>query len=127
MFNQTLLIGRMVEEPELRETNTGKKVTTIKLAIPKPYKNEEGVYEADFIECTMWNNKAERASDHLKTGDLVLVTARVQIHTNEKTNQKSLELVAEDVSFLSKSKKALEQEFSQELSQEDFEPEMSIE
>lgn len=123
MLNQTLLIGRIVAEPELRETGTGKKVSSIRLAVPKPYKNEEGVYEADYIDCTMWNNKAERASDHLKTGDLVLVSARVQTYMNEKTNQKSLELVAENISFLSKSKKAIEQE----LSQEDIEPEMDFE
>ena len=120
MLNQALLIGRIVSEPELKETSTGKKVTTINLAIPKPYKNEEGVYEADFIECTMWNNKAERASDHLKKGDQVLVTARVQTYTNEKTNQKNIELVAEDVSFLSKSKKALEQEFLHDDIEEDM-------
>ena len=120
MLNQALLIGRIVSEPELKETSTGKKVTTINLAIPKPYKNEEGVYEADFIECTMWNNKAERASDYLKKGDQVLVTARVQTYTNEKTNQKNIELVAEDVSFLSKSKKALEQEFLHDDIEEDM-------
>ncbi|MBO5095736.1 MAG: single-stranded DNA-binding protein [Bacilli bacterium] len=123
MLNQTLLIGRIVAEPELRETSTGKKVSSVRLAIPKPYRNEAGVYETDYIECTMWNNKAERASDHLKTGDLVLVSARIQTYTNEKTNQKSLELVAENISFLSKSKKAIEQE----LSQEDIEPEMDFE
>ena len=85
MLNQTLLIGRIVAEPELRETSTGKKVTSIRLAVPRSYRNEEGVHEADFIECSMWNNKAERASDYLKTGDLVLVSARVQTYTNEKT------------------------------------------
>lgn len=117
MLNQTLLVGRIVEEPELKETSTGKNVANVKIAVPKPYKNEEGIHEAEFIKCSMWNDKAKKASEYYKTGDLVLVTARV--HVNEKDN--SLELVGEDITFLSKSKKAIEQELSQEDMEEDRE------
>lgn len=124
MLNQSLFIGRIVSEPELRETESGKKVTNITIAVPKPYKNEQGVYEADFIDCVMWNNKAEKVSEYYKTGDLVLVTARIQTHAREKDGEKTkyTDIVAEDISFLSKSRKAIEQE----LSQEDFEPEMDM-
>lgn len=118
MLNQTLLIGRIVEEPQLRETSTGKNVANVKIAVPKHYKNEEGVYEADFIKCSVWNDKAVRASEYYKTGDLVLVTAK--LHVNEKDH--SLELVADDISFLSKSKKSIEAQFTQ-----DIEPEMEME
>ncbi len=122
MLNQTLLIGRIVEEPELRETGTGKKVTNVRIAVPRPYKNENGVYEADFVDCVMWNNKAERASEYHKTGDLVLITARIHTYI-DKDHKKQVEIVAEDISFLSKSKKAIEQE----ILQDDFEPEIEME
>lgn len=121
MLNQTLLIGRIVAEPELNETGTGKKVTNIRIAVPRSYKNEEGVYEADFIDCVMWNNKAERASEFHKTGDLVLISARIHTYI-DKENRKQTEIVAEDISFLSKSRKSIEQE----LTQDDFEPEMDM-
>lgn len=48
MLNQTVLVGRLVKNPELRETENGNKVTNITLAVPRSYKNTEGVYETDF-------------------------------------------------------------------------------
>ena len=45
MLNQLVLVGRLAREPELKETEKGKKVTNITLAVPRNYKNAEGVYE----------------------------------------------------------------------------------
>ena len=35
MLNQTIIVGRLVKDPELKVTDTGKKVTKITLAVPK--------------------------------------------------------------------------------------------
>ncbi len=48
MLNQTVIVGRLVREPELRETENGTKVTNITLAVPRSYKNVDGEYETDF-------------------------------------------------------------------------------
>ena len=45
MLNQIVIVGRLTRDPELRSTEGGKKVTNITLAIPRSYKNSEGVYE----------------------------------------------------------------------------------
>ena len=48
MLNQIVIVGRLVKDPELRETDSGKKVTNITLAVPRSYKNVSGEYETDF-------------------------------------------------------------------------------
>lgn len=123
MLNQSLFIGRIVLEPELRETESGKKVTNVTIAVPKKYTNSEGVHEADFIECVVWNNEAKKVSEYRKTGDMVLVTARIQTRIVEKDGEKRkyTDIVAEDISLLSKSKKSYEQQINQDDIEEDIE------
>ena len=44
MLNQVVLVGRLVKTPEIRKTESGKKVSQITLAVPRNYKNIEGQY-----------------------------------------------------------------------------------
>ena len=71
MLNQTVLVGRLANDPELYETETGKKLTRITLAVPRSYKNINGEYETDFIGCKMWQNVAQSTTDYCQKGDLV--------------------------------------------------------
>lgn len=48
MLNQAVLIGRIVKEPELRKTESGRHVSNITLAVPRSFKNSNGEYETDF-------------------------------------------------------------------------------
>ena len=51
MVNQIILVGRLVKTPELELTDSGKKISTITLAVPRTYKNLNGEYDTDFIDC----------------------------------------------------------------------------
>ena len=53
MLNNVMIMGRITRDPELRETENGKKVANITIATQRPYKNSEGIYETDFIDCTL--------------------------------------------------------------------------
>ena len=53
MLNQSILVGRIVREPEVRETEAGVKVSNITLAVPRSYKNVNGEYDTDFISCVL--------------------------------------------------------------------------
>lgn len=99
MLNQLVIVGRLTSDPEINEVENSRKVTTIIVAVPRSYKNAEGVYETDFIKCTLWNGIAETAAEYCKKGDLVGIKGRLQC-TDSK-----LEVIAEKVSFLSSSKK----------------------
>lgn len=107
MLNQIVLVGRLVNTPELRQTENGKNVTNITLAVPRNYKNLSGEYETDFIDCTLWTGIAENTTTYCKKGDLLGVKGRVQTRSIEKEDEKKFvtEVVAEKVTFLT-SKKA---------------------
>ena len=49
MLNQVVLIGRLVRDPELRDSQGGKKFTTITVAVPRAFKGSNGDYETDFV------------------------------------------------------------------------------
>lgn len=106
MLNNTVIVGRIVRDPELKETESGKKVTNITLAVPRSYKNIDGEYDTDFIPCVLWSGIAENTANYCKTGDLVGVKGRIQSRTYETEESKHyvVELVAEKVTFLSSKK-----------------------
>lgn len=108
MLNQTVLVGRLVRDPELRETENGHKVTNITLAIPRTYKNANGEYDTDFISCVVWKGVAENLVEYSRQGDLIGVKGRIQSRTieiEEEQRRQVMEVVADKVSFLSKSKR----------------------
>lgn len=112
MLNQTVLVGRLVHEPELRMTESGKKVTNITLAVPRNFKNGEGEYDTDFISCTLWQGVAENTVQYVGKGDLVGVKGRLQtrqIELDEEKKRNSVEVVAEKITFLTSKNKDLKE------------------
>lgn len=104
MLNQTILVGRLVRDQELRETETGRKVTNITLAVPRSYKNINGEYDTDFISCILWRGVAESTVEYCKQGDLIGVKGRIQsrnIEIDEEIKKQVTEVVADKVTFLS--------------------------
>ena len=105
-MNQFFVIGRLVKDPELRKTEAGKNVANVTLAVPRSYKNPNGEYDTDYIDCVLWSSVAETTSEYCKKGDLVGVRGRVQTRVYEKDEVKKFatEVVAEKVTFLSNSR-----------------------
>ena len=83
MLNQVILVGRLTDDLEITETDTGKKVTTLILAVQRTYKNSDGIYEADFIKCILWNAVASSTSEYCKKGDIIGIRGRLQVSTYE--------------------------------------------
>ena len=103
MLNQVVLVGRIVKTPELKITETGKKTSKMTLAVPRNYKNMNGEYDTDFLDCTLWTNVAENTSEYCQTGDMVGVKGRLQtriIQNEDGTKKKRTEIIAERVTFL---------------------------
>ena len=53
MHNLVYLIGRLCEDPVTKEYEDGKSMLTINLAVQRSFKNENGIYETDFIRCSI--------------------------------------------------------------------------
>lgn len=105
MLNQMILVGRLVSAPEKKE-NEGKVYANITLAVPRPFKNENGEYETDFIPVILFGSIAENTTEWCNKGDLVGVKGRIQTrYVEEEENKKIVvELIAEKVTFLSSKK-----------------------
>ena len=106
MLNQIVIAGRLTSDPQIVTTENNKKRTYITVAVPRAYKNVDGNYETDFIQCTLWNGIAESCCEYCKKGDIVGVKGRIQTSNYEKDGEKvyKVDVIAEKVSFLSSKK-----------------------
>lgn len=99
MLNQVVMVGRLVAKPIVEENENGRKVSEITLAVPRSFKNDEGIYDTDFIKCILWNGIAENTVEYCNKGDIIGVKGRLEcLGGNE------LQVVAEKVTFLSSNK-----------------------
>ena len=108
MLNETVIVGRIVRDLELHETENGNKVAQLTLAVPRSFKNMNGEYDTDYIPCVLWKGIAENTAEYCKKGDLVGIKGRIQtrdVELEDETHKKYVEVIAEKVTFLS-SKKA---------------------
>lgn len=112
MLNQIVLVGRLVKTPELKMTESGRKISRITLAVPRNYKNTSGEYETDFLDCTLWTNVAENTSEYCQKGDMLGVKGRIEtriIKSDDGSKKKRTEIIAERVTFLAQSPNKKEQ------------------
>jgi len=110
MLNQIILVGRLTRDISVNRSEKGVKVATISLAIPRSFKNSEGSYDTDFIDCIAFDVVAENTSEYCSKGDIVGVKGRVQSRVVEKDDKKDYltEIIAEKVTFLSSKSKGEE-------------------
>lgn len=102
-----VLIGRMVKDPDLRYTGEGTPVASFRLAVNRNFKNQEGIYEADFVSCTAWRGMAETTANYCRKGALVAVTGRIQTSRYESKDGTTVfvtDVVVDNVRFLEKKK-----------------------
>ena len=81
-------------------------MATISLAIPRSFKNMEGGYDTDFVDCVAFDSIAENTSEYCNKGDIVGIKGRIQSRTLEKNGKTEYitEIIAEKVTFLSSKK-----------------------
>lgn len=103
MLNRIVLIGRLTRDPELRFTPNGKAVCSFTLAVDRPFTNQEGNREADFINIVVWNKQGENCAQYLAKGRLAAVDGRLQIRSyegNDGQRRYVTEVIADSVRFL---------------------------
>ena len=107
MLNQIILVGRLTSEvkTETKEDETNEAIIT--LAVPRYFKNANGEYETDFIDCRLFDNVAKNTTEYCKKGDIIGIRGRLQSTIIEKENEEKerrLEVIAEKVTFLTSKK-----------------------
>lgn len=103
MLNKAILIGRLTADPELRYTQSGTAVANFRIAVDRPYTNQTGERETDFIPIVVWDKLAENCANFLAKGRLVAIDGRIQVRSydaQDGTRRWVTEVVANDVRFL---------------------------
>ena len=126
-MNKVILIGRLTRDPELRYANNNTPVTNITVAVARPFQNQNGEREADFINVIIWRKQAENVKKYLTKGSQVAVEGRIQTRNYDDKDGKKVyvtEVVADNVQFLES--KAQSQSRDQDVNPYDFNKDESI-
>ena len=104
-LNKVLLIGNLGQNPELRATQGGQSVLTLRVATNERFKNRDGEWQdrAEWHSVVIWGKRAEGLAKVVSKGTQVYVEGRLQTRSyDDKQGQKRYvtEVVARDVILL---------------------------
>lgn len=102
-MNKAILVGRLTRDPELKTTANGTNVCSFSVAVNRRYKNAEGNYDADFINCTAWRQTAEFVSKYFTKGRMIGVVGSIQTRNYDDKDGKKVyvtEVAADEVHFV---------------------------
>ena len=116
-LNHTVLIGNMAHDPELKQITTGKSVCNFSIAVNRPFvsDNKENVQDVDFFNIVAWEKTAEFVARYFPKGEPMFVRGRLQSRSwtdNNGVKRYTVELVADEVSFVRSKPQAAAQESS---------------
>lgn len=102
MINRIVLVGRLVADPELKNTQSGIPVCRFRLAVERNYKGQDGNRATDFITVVAWKKLAELCQQYLQKGRMAGVEGSLQMNQWEQDGQKrtTYEVQADNVQFL---------------------------
>lgn len=110
MINTLTVVGRLVSDPKIIETKNKKKAI-ITISVPRNFKDLNGIYKTDVIDCVIWAGGVQQVCELCKKGDLIGVKGRIQSSvtiddgtTYDETLKNELTIVAEKVTFLASRK-----------------------
>lgn len=101
-MNKVILVGRLTKEPELRTTANGVSVASFTVAVNRRFKNAEGNYDADFINCIAWRNTADFIAKSFGKGQQIGLVGSIQTRNYEKDGKKVYvtEVAVDEVYFV---------------------------
>lgn len=102
-MNKIVLMGRLVANPELKETSSKNNYTRFTIAVNRAVKEE-----TDFINCIAWNKQAELISKYFSKGERIAVDGRLTINSytdKNGNNREAAEVVIDNFAFIESKKK----------------------
>lgn len=103
MINNVVLVGRLTRDIELRYTANGTAVGSFSVAVDRPFTNQQGERDTDFINCVAWRKTAETLANFTRKGSLIGVQGRIQTRNYTNANGQKVyvtEVVCENYSLL---------------------------
>ena len=90
MLNKVILMGRLVADPEIHQTNSGVMLARFRIAVDRDFKDKDGNRQTDFISCTAWRGTAEFVQKYFFKGSLIALTGSLTVNQYEKDGQKRI-------------------------------------
>ena len=105
-INRVIISGNLTRDPELRRTQSGMAIMSFGVAVNDRRRNQQtGEWEdyANFVDCTMFGNRAESLSNYLSKGTKVAIEGKLRYSSWEREGQRrsKLEVIVDEVEFLS--------------------------
>ena len=101
-INRVVLMGRLVSDPELKTTNTGVSVTSVRIAVDRGYVKAGEERQSDFFDVVARRSTAEFVCRNFSKGSLIAVDGQLQsrqYQAKDGSNRTVIEVVADSISF----------------------------
>lgn len=102
-MNKAILIGRLTKKPELKSTASGVSVATFTVAVNRRFKNADGNYDADFINCVAWRQQAEFLCKFFDKGSQIGIVGSIQTRSYDGADGKKVyvtEVACDEIYFV---------------------------
>ena len=102
MLNNLVLVGRVCNDLKLITTDNGYKVTNITLAVQRPFKSQDDVYETDFFDVKVTFATAELSAEYITKGSIIGIKGRLASKqvTIDGKKINTTEVIGERVAFI---------------------------
>lgn len=100
--NGVHIMGRITRDLELRQTQSGTAVCQFCVAVTRSFKDANGEYQSDFIDCVAWRNSAEFITKYFSKGAMIALDGELQTrnYTDKDGNKrKATELLVSSADF----------------------------
>lgn len=100
-MNTIILSGNLVRDPEARQAQV--QCCHFTIAVQRRFRNQQGQYETDFIDCVAWRQTAEFVLKHFHKGNKIAVTGTLQKHSydaQDGSRRAIHEVIVDSVEFL---------------------------
>lgn len=102
-LNKIIIMGRLAQDPEIRQVSSGSSAANFTLAVARDFKNKQtNERETDWIDVVAWDSRADFAKNYLSKGRNVVAEGRLQIRKwedNDGKKRTSAEVVANNLYF----------------------------
>lgn len=86
MINSVILMGRITQDLELKQTPNGVAVLSFTVAVDRSYAKQGEEKQSDFISCVAWKERAEFISKYFGKGRMIAIEGQLRTRTYEDKN-----------------------------------------
>ena len=101
-MNKVILMGRLTKDIEMRQTPNGVSLVRFSIAVTRRFKNSNGEYDADFINCIAWRKTGEFIARYFQKGSMIAIVGSIQTRSwdgNDGKKQYATEVIVDEAYF----------------------------